>query len=88
MGGIIRISQKDRLIFISYNNKVLLGLASQYAPPPPLFLNPLPFSLAKKRAYLDTHLKEELTYLFSKLPRYSLFPLAEWKENDEHFADG
>ena len=34
---------------------------------------PLPFSLAKKRIYLDTQLKAELTNLFWKLPGYSLF---------------
>ena len=34
---------------------------------------PLPFTLAKKRTYLDTELKEELTDLFWKLPGCSLF---------------
>ena len=35
---------------------------------------PSPFSLAKNRIYLGTHLKKELTSLFWKLPGYSLFP--------------
>ena len=35
---------------------------------------PLPFSLGKKRIYLDTQLKGELTDLFWKLPGCSLFP--------------
>ena len=47
-----------------------------------------PFSLARKRIYLGTHLKEELTDLFRKLPAYSLFLQAEWKEYGERFADG
>ena len=33
-----------------------------------------PFSLSRNRIYLGTHLKDELTDLFWKLPRYSLFP--------------
>ena len=33
-----------------------------------------PFNLARNRIYAGTHLKEELTNLFWKLPAYSLFP--------------
>ena len=36
-----------------------------------------PLSLAKKRIYLGTHLKEKITDLFLKLPGYSLFLQAE-----------
>ena len=35
---------------------------------------PSPFSLARNRIYLGTHLKEELTNLSWTLPVYSLFP--------------
>ena len=35
---------------------------------------PSPFSLARCRIYLGTHLREELTDLFLKLPGHSLFP--------------
>ena len=38
---------------------------------------PLLFSLAKKRIYLDTELRGELSDLFWKLPGCSLFPQAE-----------
>ena len=37
----------------------------------------LPFSLAKKRIYLDTQLKGKLMDLFLKLPGRSLFPQVE-----------
>ena len=55
--------------FISYDNEVLLGIISQYARPPLLLAPskkdiPILFSLAKKKIYLDTHLKGELTDLF------------------------
>ena len=55
-----------------------LGVISQCAP----FLYPLkkfssPLQLAKKKIYLDTQLKGELTILFWKLPGCSLFPQAE-----------
>ena len=36
-----------------------------------------PFRLARKRIYLNTHLKEELTGSFWKLRGYPLFPQAE-----------
>ena len=36
-----------------------------------------PLSLVKDRIYLGTHLKEELTDMFSKLLEYSLFPQAD-----------
>ena len=68
--------KRDFLYLISYNYQVLLGIISQLTP----FLHPLknvlplPFSLAKKKIYMDTHLKEALSYLFLKLPRCSLFP--------------
>ena len=69
------INSKDRVIsnftkretfFISYNNQVLLEVISRCAP---LLVTskkglPFPFSLAKKKIYLDTHSKEELTGLF------------------------
>ena len=48
----------------------------------------LSFSLAKKRIYVGTHLKEELTDLFWKLPVYSLLTQAEYKEDGKHFANG
>ena len=48
----------------------------------------LSFSLAKKRIYLDTNLKEELTDLFWKLPGYSLLTQAEYKGDGKHFANG
>ena len=49
---------------------------------------PSPFSLIRKRIYLGTHLKEELTDFFWKLPGYSLFGQAEKNEDGEHFANG
>ena len=69
--GLFQISQmqKERLLMTT---KLLLGVISQCG-----FQDkglPLPFSLAKKKIYLDTQLKADLTNLFSKLPRYSLFP--------------
>ena len=51
---------------ISYNNQVLLGWISGCIPPSCTFQKegpPLPFILANKRVYLDTHLKEELSLL-------------------------
>ena len=36
-----------------------------------------PFSLGKKRVYLETQLKGEFTDLFWKLPGCTLFPQAE-----------
>ena len=36
-----------------------------------------PLSLVKEGIYLGTHLKEELTDMFSKLLEYSLFPQAD-----------
>ena len=60
------ISAKGDTFFISYNNQLIGGILTMR----PVFLHPLgkclpfPFSLAKKRIYLETHLKEELTDLF------------------------
>ena len=71
--GYFQISEKERL-FISYNNQMLLEVISQCGP----FLItskerfPLSFTLTKKRTYLDTQLKRELTYLFLKIPGCSL----------------
>ena len=49
---------------------------------------PSPFSLARNKIYLGTHLKEELTNLFWKLTGYSLFSHRQstWQEF-EHFAN-
>ena len=47
-----------------------------------------PFSLAKRRIYLENHWKEEYTDLFRKLPGYFLLPQEEQKEDGEHFANG
>ena len=76
--GLFQISQKERL-FIFYDNQLLLGVISQCGPllEPSKKGLPLPFTLAKKRTYLDTQLKEEITDLFSKLPRCFLFPQVE-----------
>ena len=49
---------------------------------------PFPFSFARNRIYLGTHLKEELTNLFGKLPRYPLFPHRQSRQACEHFANG
>ena len=64
-----------RDFFISYDNQVLLGVISQCGPVlgPSKKNLPLLFSLAKKRIYLDTQLKAELTNLFWKLPGCSVF---------------
>ena len=72
--GLFRISQKERL-FISYDNQVFLGVISLSIRPSctPNKRLPLLFSLGKKRIYLDTQLKGELTDLFWKLPECSLF---------------
>ena len=66
-----------------------------HSPPPPTrpLVHPkkvllLSLSLAKKRIYLDTNLKEELTDLFWKLPGYSLLTQAEYKGDGKHFANG
>ena len=49
---------------------------------------PSPFSLARNRIYLGTHLKEELTNLFWKLTGYSLFPHRQSSRQEcEHFAN-
>ena len=87
----MKILTNYRLHFheVEYFHKV------ECTPPPPalpctlknkVFL--LSFSLAKERIYLGTHLKEELTDLFWKLPGYSLLPQAEYKEDGKHFANG
>ena len=50
-----------------YDNQVLLGIILQYASPLSYTLQkdlPITFSLAKKRIYLDTQLKGEITDLF------------------------
>ena len=57
-----------------YDNQVLLGIILQYASPLSYTLQkglPITFSLAKKRIYLDTQLKGEITDLFWKLPACS-----------------
>ena len=61
--------------FMSYDNQVLLRVISHKALllAPSKKSLPLPFSLAKKRMYLDPHLKEELTDLFQKLSGCFLF---------------
>ena len=76
-GRIISNFTKKKL-FISYDNQLLLGVISQCASPSSTLKKglPLPFTLAKKRTYPDTHLKGELTDLFQKLPGCSLFPQA------------
>ena len=51
---------------------LLLGVISQFGLQDKGL--PLPFSLAKKKMYLDTQLKLELTKLFWKVPGYFLFP--------------
>ena len=63
--GLFQISEKDRL-FIPYDNQMLLEVISQCSPLLALFKKgtPLLFRLAKKRRYLDTQLKGELTDLF------------------------
>ena len=48
---------------------------------------PSPFSLARNRIYLGTHLKEELTNSFWKLKGYSLFPHRQSRKECEHFAN-
>ena len=51
---------KSRNFFICYDNQVLLGLISQCGQEGSCTLQkglPVPFSLAKKRIYLDTQLK-------------------------------
>ena len=48
---------------------------------------PSPFSLTRRSIYQGTHLKEEITDLFWKLPGYSIFPEAEQKEEGQHFAN-
>ena len=42
-------------------------------------------SCVQERIYLNTHLKEEVTDLFRKLPGY---PLSPQIEDGEHFANG
>ena len=51
---------------MSYDNQMLLGVISHRGPPPCTLQKglPVPFTLAKKRTYLDTQLKGELTDLF------------------------
>ena len=58
------------------------ALRGNNVPPPSLLALsktglPLPFTLGKKRTYLDTQLKGDLTGLFWKLSERSLFPQAE-----------
>ena len=47
-----------------------------------------PFSLARSRIHLCTHLKEELTNLFSKLTGFFQFPHRQGRQECEHFAYG
>ena len=82
---------KGDTFFVAFNKKIPLRVISRLRP---LFLHPqkkaflLPFSLAQRIIYLDTHLKKELTDLLLKLPECSLFPQAEQKEKDGHFYNG
>ena len=57
---------KRRDFFFSFDNQVLLGVISQCAALFGFYKKGLPFSfsLAKKKIYLNTHLKTELTDLF------------------------
>ena len=48
---------------------------------------PSPFSLARNKIYLGTHLKEELTNLFWRLTGSSLFPHKQNSQECEHFAN-
>ena len=48
---------------------------------------PSPFSSFRKIITMGTHLKEELTDLFWKLPGYYIFPQKEQEENGEHFVN-
>ena len=61
---------KGKTFLSLMSTKLLLGVISQCG----LQYKglPLPFSLAKKRIYLYTQLKAELTNLFCKLPGYPL----------------
>ena len=67
---------KRRDFFISYDNQVLLGVLSWCSPPSRISQKSpsFPLQFGKKRTYLETQLKEELTELFWKLPGCSLFP--------------
>ena len=77
VGGSSKKQRRVRIIsnfrkgetFHFYDNQVLLCVISQCASPPPLLAPskkglPLPFNFAKKRIYVDTQLKGELTDLF------------------------
>ena len=68
-GRIISNFTKGETFFITYDNQVLLGVISQCGPPSCTLQKGhlLLFSLTKKRIYLDTQLKVELTDLFWKL---------------------
>ena len=73
--GLFQISpmQKERLFHLLWQPSwLLLGVTSQCGLQDKGL--PLAFSLARKRIYLDTQLKAELTDLFWKVPEYSLFP--------------
>ena len=70
---------KWETLFISHNNQALLRIISLCSPLLTPFINGLPLlsNSDKKRRYLDTHLREELTDLFWRLLGCSLFPMAE-----------
>ena len=62
-----------------------LGSNVTQHPSPKCF--PPPFGLAKKRIYIDIHLKEEFIDFFWKLPNIP-FPTGRVKGDVEHFANG
>ena len=76
---LFQISQKEILFHVSYQPSHNLAMWSPIAS----LLHPskkglsFPFSLDKRRIYLETQLKGEFTDLFWKLPGCSLFPQAE-----------
>ena len=65
--------------FISYKNTMLFGgnllMRTSFLHPPRKDILPS-LSFHKKKIYLNTHLKKELTYLFWKLPGCSLLTQA------------
>ena len=73
---LFQISQKERLFHVLYEPSDNLAMWSLFFHPSKKGLS-FPFSLGKKRIYLETELKGELTDLFSKLTGHSLFPQTE-----------
>ena len=85
--GLFKISQKERLFYLLYN-QMLLGIISQCGPtscalPRKVFLSPSVWARRgyirkinwKERIYSENQLKGEFTDLFWKLPGCSLFSL-------------